>query len=383
MRAGVRIVVAGLSVLAPRLLASPPVARAVQDLPLPEPAITEEGALLFSVPGEGPRLVSLRMRGPEDRRLDRTLTLTGESDQVRIVPPAPGSYEYELEVVDLRFDAGVPMGGTGRGPGRFREPGAMTWMPGGSLAVADRALGRVQLLTPAGRFRLATRLGTGGTGRAAPTALAADESGRLWVLDADGRLHRISPLGKVLSTLPARPELRRAGGMVATVGRQMAVALPRDDEVVLIDTRGQIRRRIGGFGDGAGRMRRPMDVAADARGSLWVAEAGNRRVQKLQPSGRSEGTLTGTLADPRGVALGPRGLVYVADAKTRSVHVFSPDGPELLRLGSPQMRSPHAVVVGPDRTVYVSDSRAERLWSFTHSGGVRYKSGQEVAPSVR
>jgi sugar lactone lactonase YvrE len=323
------------------------------------------------------------MHGPDERTLDRTLTLQGDADQLRIVPPTPGAYDYELEVVDLRFEAGVPLGGTGRGPGRFREPGAMTWTPGGSLAVADRALGRIQLLTPEGRFRLATRLGTAGTGRAAPTALAADESGRLWVLDDDGRLHRISPLGKLLSTLPAVPALRRAGGMAATLGRQLAVALPREDEVALVDRRGQVRRRIGGFGDGPGRLRRPVDVASDVHGSLWVAEAGNRRVQKLQPSGRSEVSLTGTLRSPRGVALGPRGLVYVADARTASVHVFSPDGPELLRLSTRNMREPHAVVVGPDRTVYASDSRGERLWSFRHSGDVRYKSGQEVTPSVR
>jgi sugar lactone lactonase YvrE len=73
-------------------------------------------------------------------------------------------------------------------------------------------------------------------------------------------------------------------------------------------------------------------VAVDRRGSVYVADWRNDRVQKLGPDGQAlaifgaDGPSEARLKRPSGVAVDDDGLVYVADWGNNLVRIFTPDG---------------------------------------------------------
>ncbi|MDI6631495.1 MAG: hypothetical protein AB1507_08970 [Bacillota bacterium] len=77
----------------------------------------------------------------------------------------------------------------------------------------------------------------------------------------------------------------------------------------------------------------PLDVAVAPNGKLFVADAGNGRVQVFSRWGRQKGFLGGEDASftyPNTVAVDTYGQVYVGEFNTGQIRIFSPKG-ELLR----------------------------------------------------
>ena len=96
---------------------------------------------------------------------------------------------------------------------------------------------------------------------------------------------------------------------------------------------------VNGIGKAA-RFNHPFGLALDASGNLYVADAGNHVIRKMDPSGRVttfagmggiKGSANGvdTLASfnkPFGVATDASGNVYVADAGNNEVRINQPGG---------------------------------------------------------
>ena len=83
-----------------------------------------------------------------------------------------------------------------------------------------------------------------------------------------------------------------------------------------------------GLVDGPGaqaRFRRPIGVAADSDGTLFVTDAGNHAVRRIDPQGNVT-TLTTALDFPAGIAIGGDGALYVADLKLNQVFRVGRDG---------------------------------------------------------
>jgi sugar lactone lactonase YvrE len=132
----------------------------------------------------------------------------------------------------------------------------------GNLYIADTKNNRIRKVDPAGI--ISTVAGTGGTGFsgdggpataaqfAAPTGLAFDRLGNLFVADtANSRIRKIN-LGGVISTVAGNGEWRFAGeGGPAT----------------------------------AASFYLPLGLATDANNNLFVADCGNSRVRKIDPAG--------------------------------------------------------------------------------------------------
>lgn len=167
---------------------------------------------------------------------------------------------------------------------------------------------------------------------------------------------------------------------------------------------------LAGHADGTGRAARftkPLGVAADASGNLYVADLGNHVIRKLTP-GRVVTTFAGSpgvsgsadgsggaaqFNQPAGVAVGADGTVYVADYGNSTIRKITPGGLVTTLAGAAQItgdadgpaasarfKLPRGVAVGADGTVYVADSDNHTIRKITAAGGVSTLAGAAGQP---
>ncbi|MEB3221038.1 MAG: hypothetical protein VKS61_03075 [Candidatus Sericytochromatia bacterium] len=200
---------------------------------------------------------------------------------------------------------------------RFRAPTGLVSDDQGFLYVADSGNHCIRRVTPEGTVETLTpKAGSEEGGPAAalalvePTGLALGDGGELWVADAaQHSICRVSPQGAV-STV--------AGGVAGDADGQGARA---------------------GF-------RRPQGLAWSRTGQLFVADTGNHRLRVVTRDGRVT-TLAGSVAgledgpaasarfrEPAWLALGAGGQLYVADAANHALRRVNPTGHVSTLLGA-------------------------------------------------
>jgi sugar lactone lactonase YvrE len=156
--------------------------------------------------------------------------------------------------------------------------------------------------------------------------------------------------------------------------------------------------QFGSFGASLGQFRYPTGVAVDAQGDVWVADAYNSRLQKLDQNGKYLGALDpvgspeGRFGGPNAVAVDAKGHVWVADTDKSRVEEFNQYGVEVRHFGSygtglGQFEYPMGVAVDGKGNVWVVDPSGNRVQEFNENGedprkigSVGFGSGQYVWP---
>jgi uncharacterized protein (TIGR03437 family) len=161
----------------------------------------------------------------------------------------------------------------------------------------------------------------------------------------------------------------------------------------------------GSTNPSATSLSNPEGIVLDARGMLYVADAGNNRVLRfprpVNQSGRikpdavigqtdfvssaSAAVSASSLSSPGGVALGPNGNIFVADAGNNRILEFASGagtGATAVRVyGQPNMNtaarpsrvsaqtllSPQGIAVDPASNLYVADTGANRVLVFINT----------------
>lgn len=88
--------------------------------------------------------------------------------------------------------------------------------------------------------------------------------------------------------------------------------------------------RLGSEGSEPGQFRGTAGLAVDGQGAVYVADAGNYRIQRFTPEGLflaqwgSEGSADGQFLGPFGVAVDTQGAVYVTDVILDCTKKFVP-----------------------------------------------------------
>ena len=131
----------------------------------------------------------------------------------------------------------------------------------------------------------------------------------------------------------------------------------------------------GTSGSTDGQFLTPRGMATDAAGNVYVADAGNTRVQKFDNNGvfvlkfGIPGDVPGGFVTPSGVAVSPSGDIYVSDEFTNKISKFDASGTFQFRwLAGSFPTTATGVAVDSAGNVYVSDSANNRVLKFTSTG---------------
>jgi tripartite motif-containing protein 71 len=310
-------------------------------------------------------------------------------------------------------------GSNGSGDGQFKNPyGIAAGYHGNDLEifVSDPSVDRVSVFDANGTY-----LRKFSTVDGEARGVAVDQNGSVYVADAGERVNVFDRNGTLLRTITGI-----AGNPygLSIFGNRLAVgnADGNHDYVKIYDLNGSFVRQFGGDGTGNGKFRRPLGVAYDANGSLWVADYGNHRVQVFDENGTfiskvgqyasestslnnpmdiayglgtyivsdsgnnrvvafddRKGTFSKILVNggsgyaqvsgPRGIALDSQGRIFVVDRGNQRIQSYDSNGTHLNSFGNPQLfNDVWGVAVAPDGNIYVSDFGADKILVFDGSG---------------
>ena len=186
-----------------------------------------------------------------------------------------GNHRIQVFDRDGRFLAG--WGREGGAPGEFRRPSGVAVDGRGRVHVCNSLNRRIQQSDHDGRL-----LAEWGS---APGGLAVDEQGRVYVgYPWLGRVQVFDGQGRFLAMLawdaPGRGEPVASALAVDRAGRMYVTGAGA--EVVQLDGEGRLAARWNADAWGNGRLTRPMGVAVDGDGDIYVADVGAGRVAKFR-----------------------------------------------------------------------------------------------------
>jgi DNA-binding beta-propeller fold protein YncE len=208
-----------------------------------------------------------------------------------------------------------------------------------------------------------------------PAAIALDGAGRVHVLDSAGKVVKLGGEGAVVASFeaglsyPRDFEVARDGAMViADTGNHRVVLCDPDGHTVAaigLELDDSDDRVTATPGTAPGELDTPSGVAVDPRGTIYVADTNNHRIQAFGRDGGflrelgAEGDAPGRLRFPTAVRVGPGGELFVLDRHGRRIQKLAPDG--ALIYGIPVGATPTdvaaiagTIAVGPDERIYLS-----------------------------
>jgi sugar lactone lactonase YvrE len=252
----------------------------------------------------------------------------------------------------------------------------------------------------------------------APVGLAVDAAGNLFIADdGNGRIRKVTPDG-VISTVAGKGIERFSGdGGSATSARfnsprmvdaagNLFVADSDNCRVRKVTLDGIVRTVAGdgtcGFsGDGgpatAAHLGRPLGLAVDAVGNLFIVDSSNNRIRKVTPDGvinavAGSGTrgyyvdggpaILAQFNSPSGITVDKSGTLFIADSGNQRIRKMTPDGTISTLAGngsqgyggdggsatSAELSTPSAVAVDTAGNLFIADSNNGRVRKVASNG---------------
>jgi len=207
-------------------------------------------------------------------------------------------------------------------------------------------------------------------------AVDVDLDGNLYVAESGTQriLHMTSD-GRLLSEFKPDPHLGRLFSV--SVDRTNDLVYVVDDVrnvIVVFDSDGTEIRRLASRGSKPGQVEDVGSVEVLADGTLWVADAGNSRVQHLSADGSVLQVIgpfaagePGAIEYPNDVAVDPAGRIWVADYRGHAVVVFGPDGTPLARLageGDQSLWTPTSLTFDDAGRLYLAERNSDAVYVY-------------------
>jgi DNA-binding beta-propeller fold protein YncE len=322
-----------------------------------------------------------------------------QPDPVWPPPPAPAKIKWVGEWRN-EFDVGAKkrrsfvdrLAGKSEDVIWLKRPMAVAVDEKGTVFVGDFGQGIVAIDAEGKRmWRFSdvskTALGT-------PVGVAVD-SQLLFATDANtDRVVLFDKAGQSLASLGPSDGIKRPVGIAVDEGRNLVVVVNGGDHnILLLDRKLKILKKIGKRGGDPGQFNFPTYCCMVPGVGFAVADAGNFRVQILNYEGKfvrsfgQAGDYTGCFARPKGVAVDPDGQLYVVDPVFANFQVFRIDGQILTFVGQGgpgkgQFQSPCGIAISQSGAIFVADSINGRIQRFQYlvKGG---EEGDRPSPVVR
>lgn len=166
-------------------------------------------------------------------------------------------------------------------------------------------------------------------------------------------------------------------GLIIDAYGQLYVADAGNNRVQVIDGNGHFVTELGSHGWREGEFDFPSDIALSFD-TLYVADTGNNRVQFCNLLSRIFYSVTTTTQDfqfdgPEGIGIGRNGEVFVIDTLNHRWIQFNRNHAPVMTMGSfgssrEQFWNPTDLAVNPHGTMYVVDTGNHSIKSFDFSG---------------
>ena len=366
-------------------------------------------------------------------RFDRFFGTTFSLLAAMLLPGAPASHAQAVSgSVSL-----VPIINTvaGDGTGGYSGDGAAAASAGlyypvgvaldstGNLYIADNGNNRIRKVDTSGNISTVVGNGTGGysgDGAAAtsaelrsPTAVTVDGAGNIYLADnGNNRIRKVDTSG-IISTVAGNgtggysgdgaaatsAEINSPYGVVVDSAGNIYIADRSNQRIRKVDTSGNISTVAGngtpGYsGDGAAatsaELSSPSGVAVDSAGNIYIADAGNNRIRKVDTSGNistAAGNGTGSysgdgapatsaeLNGPSSVAVDSAGQLYIGDESNNRIRKVDTAGDISTVAGSgtqgyrgdgaaaasAEFHYPTGLAVDSTRSLYIADQDNHRI----------------------
>ncbi len=202
--------------------------------------------------------------------------------------------------------------------------------------------------------------------------LRVGPDGDIWTTDnARHVVRKFSPEGKLLATygLEARPgagnrNFKSPDDLVFASNGDVYVADAGNGRIVRLDRAGAYVGEWGKKGKGESEFAAAHGIAIDSADRIYVADRGNHRIQVFSPEGKFLAAWTG-FGNPFGaLVVGDELLVSDGDAHTIS-HLRLSDGEMTAQWGDPEtLQLPHLMALAPDGRLFVAEVNGARVQIF-------------------
>ena len=207
-------------------------------------------------------------------------------------------------------------------------------------------------------------------------ALRVDRQNNIWITDRE--LHQVLKFtrgGELLMALGTKGVAGDNDSKVALNGPADVAFGPNGDifvadgestntRIVKYAKNGTFLKMWGTKGSGPGQLQTPHSIVMDARGRLYVANRGNKRVEIYDQEGAYLGQITNA-ATPYGLAIAPDGILFVADgtAGSEGLTVFNTRNGKILSHFS-GITGAHMISVDRKGAIYIAEVRGRAVEKF-------------------
>jgi len=273
----------------------------------------------------------------------------------------------------------------------------------GNIYIADKLNARIQKRTDSLTLTVA---GTGTAGSSAkqlsnPSGIYVDTAGNMYIADAGNNRIQKWKFNDTIGTTVAGSSSGTAGSSASFLNNPVAVFRDATGNLYIADAgNNRVQKWASGATSGttvagsssgtAGSttslLNNPRGLFVDASANIYVADAGNNRIQKWASGATSGSTVAGSssgtagsssslLNAPSAVSVDGRGYIYIADVNNNRIQLWPSGAANGITIAGSATGSsgssaallddPQGIALDTRNNVYVADYNNQRIQKFT------------------